>query len=123
MQSRYEGFMVTDPATRYGEGPPGAVAGEMPGAADADVDGAAPTACRAGGPLVTTTAPTATAITAAATASGARTRQRRPGITAGDTARSGEFAALFRARSFTPASVTAVRRPPAWHGNKRGTAG
>src|SRR5260221_8638958 len=111
MQSRYEGFMVTDPATRYGEGAPGAAVGEMPGAADAD--GSAPAACRAGDPLVTTTAPTATAITAAAAASGATARrQRGPGIRAGAPACSGELAAPFRVRSFTPASVTTVRRPP-----------
>src|ERR1700733_764279 len=103
--------MVTAPATRYGEGAPGAAVGEMPGAADADA--AAPAARRAGYPLITTTTPPATAMTAAAAASGARARrQRRPVITACAPACSGEFAAPFRARSFTPASVTAVRRPP-----------
>src|SRR5258708_8259823 len=122
MQSRYEGFMVTDPATRYGEGAPGAAVGEMPGAADAD--GSAPAACRAGDPLVTTTAPTATAITAAAAASGARARrQRGPRIRAGAPPCSREFAAPFPVRSFTPASVTTVRPPPHGRGNSPGRPG
>ena len=98
--------MVTDPATRYGEGAPGTAAGEMPGAADAegeipgDADGAVPATRLAGDPLATTSAVTTTAITAIAAASGINTRrQRRPGPAAEDSAAgSGGFAAFFDTR-------------------------